>query len=204
MSRKVREVEVLEGVKFLSLNNRSHLGHNLNHRRFEQIDAVLRDLEVGRLLDVPNEVEPIKVKILGWEPPILEIPEDNNHPEPVGNPQEPFDEVASEIIDSKVQTFSPWPERKISNVKVPFLACLQYDCLESSSDVIYDLIRSLKTSYTTEFPTLDVLSQGTSDLDIEQAQQLVCLSEWRKQLMYKLSSYDIKGTIEDVDALSVV
>lgn len=59
-----RVVFPLEGVKFLSLNNRSHLEGNLNPRKLGIVDSVLRDLEIEKLKKEVPEVVLIKEEVI--------------------------------------------------------------------------------------------------------------------------------------------
>ena len=202
MPKKIREVQVLEGVKFLSLNNRSY--NAFGPRKLEQVDAVLRDLEVNRLLHGLPAVDTAEPITLQAETDIVEIPEEVNL-------LEPLSDVADDLINSDVLIKNPWHERESNAAKAPFLACLQYDRLENSRDIIHDLIRSVKinneSKISTSSPillscTADTESLKMSDLDVKQAQQLVDLSDWRNELMKKLSSYDITGAVDDISSSS--
>ena len=202
MPKKIREVQVLEGVKFLSLNNRSY--NAFGPRKLEQVDAVLRDLEVNRLLHGLPAVDTADPITLQAETDIVEIPEEVNL-------LEPLSDVADDLINSDVLIKNPWQERESNAAKAPFLACLQYDRLENSRDIIHDLIRSVKinneSKISTSSPillscTADTESLKMSDLDVKQAQQLVDLSDWRNELMKKLSSYDITGAVDDISSSS--
>ena len=202
MPKKIREVQVLEGVKFLSLNNRSY--NAFGPRNLEQVDAVLRDLEVNRLLHGLPAVDTADPITLQAETDIVEIPEEVNL-------LEPLSDVADDLINSDVLIKNPWQERESNAAKAPFLACLQYDRLENSRDIIHDLIRSVKinneSKISTSSPillscTADTESLKMSDLDVKQAQQLVDLSDWRNELMKKLSSYDITGAVDDISSSS--
>ena len=170
-----REVRSLQGVKFLSLNNRSNVGCNLNPERLEVVDAVLRDLEVIRLLKEPVVVSVESQSSLATEAEVVNTPENDN-----------------------------WPEKRVNTAKIPFQACLQYTDLQSSTDLIYSLIRSAQNSdsssnISTNLTSTEVSSASKStindNLEINQARKLAELSEWRQQLMSKLSSYDINGTV---------
>ena len=206
MSKKIREVQVLEGVKFLCLNNRSYNACTFGPRKLEQVDAVLRDLEVTRLLHEPplvNTVEPITLE---GGTDIVEIPEQVIF-------LEPLDDVAKDLINSDVLIEESWQKKESNSVKAPFLACLQYDHLESSSDIIYDLIRSVKINNEMKISkssplllscTFDTELSKMSDLDVKQAQRLVDLSEWRNQLMKKVASYDITGLVDDFNSPSAM
>ena len=180
-----RAIQPLEGVKFLSLNNRSHLRGDMNPQKLVVVDAVLRDLEVYRILREPPEV-PAQV--------IEEV-----------------EEAPEEIVVIVDETQDIWREKRVS-AKIPFLATIQYENLELSSDVIYKLIASLEKTkkkeqndkqekkeqhstgaisendLTTEQMTMD-------NLENKQAQRLMELSEWRQQLMRKVALYDEIGNV---------
>lgn len=167
MSKMERVVFPLEGVKFLSLNNRSHLEGNLNPRKLGFVDSVLRDLEVERLMKEQHKTTVI------------------------------IEEEVADIIDvATVELIPPvYPIKNVIVAKIPFLASIQYECLEDSADIIYKLIKSVQNShknkeniarYEYKEPVLNPLQS----LEISQAQKLEEITKWRLELMGKVSQYN--------------
>jgi hypothetical protein len=170
----VRDFVSLEGIKFLSLKNRSGVDSHLNPKKLVIADSVLRELEVRKLL--------IESPVLCSEPPVC-IP------------------VTKEaIVEAEIEIKSR-PIVKVDLIKTPFLACIQYDCLENSSDIIYKLIMSVKEASSNHGDKSDLENPNPAPTAVEkiessQGQRLMELSEWRQQLILKLSSYDPTGTVQ--------
>lgn len=177
----VRDVISLEGIKFLSLKNRSGADSYLDPKKLVIADSVLRELEVRRLL--------VESPVSCAEPHVI-IP------------------VAKETIVEAEQGIETKPIVIVDLIKTPFLACIQYDCLENSSDIIYKLISSVKkvsSNHGDEHHLENLNPEPTAAeiLENSQGQRLMELSEWRQQLLLKLSSYDPAGTIQmDTDVPS--
>ena len=170
----VRDFVSLEGIKFLSLKNRSGVDSYLDPKKLVIADAVLRELEVQ--------------KLLSESPPSCSE-------SPVCIP------VAKEAIVEAELEIETRPIVKVDVIKRPFLASIQYDCLENSSDIIYELIRSVKGASSNHGDKHDLENSNPTPTAVEkiessQGKRLVELSEWRQQLQLKLSSYDPAGTIQ--------
>jgi hypothetical protein len=170
----VRDFVSLEGIKFLSLKNRSGVDSYLDPKNLVIADSVLRELEVRKLL--------IESPVLCAEPPVC-IPV-----------------TKQVIVEAEIETESK-PILKADIVKTPLLACIQYDCLENSSDVIYKLIMSVKEASSNrgdknELENPYLAPTAVEKIESSQGQRLLELSEWRQQLILKLSLYDPAGTIQ--------
>jgi hypothetical protein len=111
------------------------------------------------------------------------------------------------IVEAEIDIKSR-PTVKVDLIKTPFLACIQYDCLENSSDIIYKLIMSVKEASSNHGDKSALENSNPAPTAVEkiessQGQRLMELSEWRQQLILKLSSYDPAGTIQmDTDVPS--
>mmetsp|Transcript_16499 Transcript_16499/g.15823 ORF Transcript_16499/g.15823 Transcript_16499/m.15823 type:complete len:255 (+) Transcript_16499:125-889(+) len=183
ISKVERVVFPLEGVKFLSLNNRSHLEGNLNPRKLCIVDSVLRDLELKRLTKVLHETEPTQ--------------------------EEEVTDVITVVVEDAVPLII-YPEKNTVVAKNPFMASIQYECLEHSTDIIYKLIKSVRDSDVNQQDTApDEYVQSElnplKNLEIAQAQRLEELTLWRLQLMGKISEYNKIQSIHDrVDANAIL
>lgn len=174
----------MKGVKFLSLKRELQETCLLPHK-LEIVDAVLRDLEAGRCRDDTS----IAYAVL---PAIVCSPTDE-----IVHPVEEIDGT-------------PWPETAKFAVKTPFLASVQYDCLDGCADTIYNMIRPFESSKvsgppvslrsggnleTTYYENQSLTQHSSETVGCDQGRKLEELSKWRQQLMAKLLSYDITGTV---------
>jgi hypothetical protein len=164
MSKVERVVFPLEGVKFLSLNNRSHLEGNLNPRKLGIVDSVLRDLELKRLTKEPIQEEEVT-------------------------------DVITAIVEESIPIPPVYPEKNVIVAKNPFIASIQYDCLENSADIIYKLIKSVRNNDVDHQDTAPDKCKPSelnplNSLEIIQAQRLEELTRWRLKLMGKVSEYN--------------
>ena len=146
----------------------------MDPKRLGIADSVLRELEVLELLS--------EAPVPCSEPPVC-----------ISVSKEVIVEVEPEI---EIQSHA-----KIDLVKTPFLACIQYDCLQNSSDVIYKLIKAVKEASSNhgekhERENLNSIPSIIEKIESSQGQRLLELSEWRQRLILKLSSYDPKGMIQ--------
>lgn len=164
MSKVERVVFPLEGVKFLSLNNRSHLESNLNSRKLSIVDSVLRDLELKRLTKEPipeEEVNDVTTAIVEELIPIIQIfPEKN-------------------VIIAKNPFIASIQYESLENS-----ADIIYKLIKSvrNNDVYHQDTAPDKC----EPYELNPLNS----LEIIQAQRLEELTRWRLKLMGKISEYN--------------
>ena len=174
----------MKGVKFLSLNRELRETCLVPHK-LEVVDAVLRDLESSRL----NNDSPITA---------AELPAKTCNP----TDDEPH---------TLEETEAPWQVAARDAIKTPFLASIQYDCLDGCADTIYNLIGQFESSKLSSLPTTLSSSdedmkmiyddnqtsprQSSETIGFDQCQKLEELSKWRLQLMARLDSYDISGTV---------
>lgn len=174
----------MKGVKFLSLKREFRETFLLPHK-LEVVDAVLRDLESSR----PQNDAPIAAAEL---PATSCIPTDD-------------------VLHTLEEVEALWPVVVRGAVKTPFLASMQYDCLDGCADTIYNLIGQFESPMLSRLPTILVssdeglemansdnrmfLQQSSETIGVGQCRKLEELSEWRQQLMARLNSYDISGTV---------
>ena len=174
----------MKGVKFLSLNRELRETCLLPHK-LEAVDAVLRDL----VSSSPHNDAPIAAeKILATT---SNLTDDEPH--------------------ALEETEAPWTVAARGTVKTPFLASIQYDCLDGCADAICNLIEqfessklsSLATNFSSSNEDMEMtyddnqtsLQQASETNGFDQCQKLEGLCEWRRQLMARLNSYDISGTV---------
>jgi hypothetical protein len=183
ISKVERVVFPLEGVTFLSLNNRSHLEGNLNPRKLGIVDLVLRDLELKRLTKVLHEIEPTQ--------------------------EEEVTDVITVVVEDTIPLII-YPKKNIIVSKNPIMASIQYECLEDSADIIYKLIKSVRDSDVNQQDTapdeyIQPELNPLKSLDIAQAQRLEELTLWRLHLMGKVNEYNkIKSIHDRVDANAIL
>lgn len=159
-----RDVPLLENVKFLTLSNRSHTENSLNPRNFEIVNAVIRELEVDVLIHKsrPADIVPTISILHSVEPAVTHEPE----------------------YDSLV-------EAGTCNTKIPFLACLQYENLKESRNIIQKLIKSIADSEvrTSDVAHPELSAQSVENVDVQQRQVLAELMEWRLKMNQELSIF---------------
>lgn len=155
---------MLENVKFLTVSNRSHTGNSLNPRNFEIVNAVIRELEVDVLIQKsrPAAIVPTISILHPVEPAVTLEPE----------------------CDSLVETGT-------CNTKIPFLACLQYENLKESRNIIQKLIKSITDSEerTSDVAHPELSARSVENVDVQQCQVLAELTEWRLKLNQELSIF---------------
>jgi hypothetical protein len=159
-----RDVQLLENVKFLTVSNRSHTENSLNPHKFEIVNAVIRELEVDVLIHKsrPAAIVPTISILHSVEPAVTHEPE----------------------YDSLV-------EAGTCNMKIPFLACLQYENLKESRKIIQKLIKSTADSEvrTSDGAQPELSAQSVENVDVQQCQVLEELTEWRLKMNQELSIF---------------
>jgi hypothetical protein len=162
-----RDVPLLENVKFLTVSNRSHTENSLNPRNFEIVNAVIRELEVDVLIHKsrPAAIVPTISILHSVEPAVTHEPE--------------YDSIV---------------EAGTCNTKIPFLACLQYENLKESRNIIQKLIKSITDSGVR---TSDVVHSELSaqNVDVQQYQVLAELTEWRLKMNQELSIFGTSNIV---------
>ena len=161
-----RDVPLLENVKFLTVSNRSHTENSLNPRNFEIVNAVIRELEVDVLIhrSRPAAILPTISVLHSVEPTVTHEPE-----------------------------YDPIVEAGTCNTKIPFLACLQYENLKESKNIIQKLIKSVADSEvrTSDVAHSELSGQSVEDIDVQQSQVLAELTEWRLKMNQELSIFGL-------------
>lgn len=157
---------LLENVKFLTLSNKSRIENSLNPHNFEIVNAVIRELEVDVLIhrSPPATIIPALTVLNPIEPAIS---------------HEPELEIAPSI------------EARTCKAKIPFLACLQYENLKESENIIQELIKSTADTerYGVDVECLGFPTEYIDDIDVQQCQVLAELSEWRMEMVRELSMF---------------
>lgn len=173
-----RDPVLLENVKFLTLSNKSRTENSLNPHNFEIVNAVIRELEVDVLIhrSPPATIIPAVSVVNAIELAVS---------------HEPELELASSI------------GAKTCKTKIPFLACLQYEDLKESKNIIQELIKSTADSERcgADNERLVLPVEFVDDIDVQQCQVLAELSEWRMELVRELSMLR-SGNISSADQLS--
>lgn len=159
-----RNVPLLENVKFLTVSNRSHTENSLNPRNFEIVNAVIRELEVDVLIlkSRPAAIVPAISVLHSVEPAVTHEPE-----------------------------YYSLVEAGTCNTKIPFLACLQYENLKESKNIIQKLIKSIADSEvrTSDVAHPELSAQSVENIDVQQCQVLAELTEWRLKMNKELSIF---------------
>ena len=159
-----RDPVLLENVKFLTLSNKSRTENSLNPHNFEIVNAVIRELEVDVLIH--------------RSPPATIIPAAS-----VVYPIQPDVSVEPEL------ELAPSIGAKTCKTKIPFLACLQYENLKESKNIIQELIKSTADLERcgADKEHLGIPAEFVDDIDVQQCQVLAELSEWRMGIVRELS-----------------
>ena len=161
-----RDPILLENVKFLTLSNKSRTENSLNPHNFEIVNAVIRELEVDVLIH--------------RSPPATIIPALG-----VVNPIEPAVSHKPEL------GIAPSIGARTCKAKIPFLACLQYENLKESKNIIQELIKSTADSERcgVDVECFGIPTKFIDDIDVQQCQVLAELTEWRMEMVRELSMF---------------
>ena len=169
-----RDATLLENVKFLTLGNRSHTGSSLNPRNFEKVNSIIRELEVNALIHQSSPVAIVPtVSVLHAVEPAVEL-----EPE-----------------------YGSLVEGRTCNTRIPFLACLQYESLEESKNIIQNLVKSIADSEYCAADTkyLGLFAEPVDNIDVQQCQVLAELSEWRLKMVRELSAFSSPSIVFAVE-----